>query len=337
MTASPRPLPRPPTSPDSTGTDSASPDSPSTDNPSPPMTSPVPEETLGPSLFGAPEAPQTTVNSAAPARPLDLRSRQVTEHIYLHLTGRTLTLFKTFRQNNAPSARFAVTEIEHPDLWRQVLIEIAKYAQKDRLVFVHHNHPALVALIRTYKQDDEVRTFIEKDRRSTLRSAPSGKEALLWQDVLSLLERGEVPRHPVGVDGHIYSASVSDGFRNYWGCVIHTPSDLVLKSGYVDIRGPGDDLISAEMVALHAALGSLPSSFRSVVYPSQDTVKFVYDGMSRPHAERDAHLKTDTMHHILTLCTKRKLSVQTGEKPNPVFLKHARAIAAHGYAGRDVL
>lgn len=328
MTASPRPLPSPTTSPDLNSPDHSEPDLSSRGSPI---------EVLGPSLFNSPDAPQDPAARAAPPRPLDLRFRQMTEHIYLHLQGRTLTLFKTFRQNGDPSARFSVTQIEHPDIWRQVLIEIAKYAQKDRLVFVHHNNPALITLIRTYRQDEEIRTFVEKDRRSALRSAPSGKETLLWQDVLSLLERGEMPRQPVGVDGHIYTASVSDGFRTYWGCVIHTPSDLVLKGGHVDIRSQADDLISAEMAALHAALDSLPSSFRSVVYPSQDTVKFVYDSMTRPHAERDAHLKTDTMHRVLTLCNKRKLSVQTGEKPNPTFLKHARAIAAHGYAGRDVL
>ncbi|GGR09867.1 hypothetical protein [Deinococcus ruber] len=290
-------------------------------------------------LFGSSPADTDSGTQLASTPPLHTQKRQATEHIYLHLDQRQLTLFRTFRQHGMPSARFTSVFIEHPDIWRQVVVEIAKFAQKDRTIFVHHNSAPLINLIRTYRQDEELRTFIERERYSLIRSAPAGRETALWQDVLSLFERGEVPKQPIGVDAHIYSAAVSDGVRNYWGWVVHTPSELVLRNGYVDIHGEQDlgDLITAEMVALREALTQMPTGSRCVVYPSQPTVKFVYDDMVKPRNERDVHLNGAVMRAIIDQCTKRKMGLQTGEKPNPVLMKHARAIAALGYAGREVL
>ena len=305
--------------------------------PSPhPQAPPAPqEEQQRPSLFAEPVQETRPQGQAQTRVPLDTTIRRPVEH--LHLDHRRLTLFRTFRTNDMPTARISEVMIEHPDIWRQVLVEIAKHSSRDRLILIHHNHQGLTQQVRVYQQDQELVNFIERERRSMIRSVNGGKETLIWQDVLTLLDQGKMPRLPVAVDAHIYSASVSDGVKTYYGFVIHTANDLALKGGFVPIKGPQDDLISAEMLALLEATKVLPSGTRSIVYPSQDTVKFVYDSLAKPLAERDVHARSPVMRELIEQCNRRGLAVQTGEKPNAVFMKHARAVAAQVYAGRAVL
>jgi hypothetical protein len=305
-------------------------------NPHPQAPQAAQEDQPRPSLFAEPAAPETRPQGQ-PRIPLDTTIRRSTEHVYLHLDHRRLTLFRTFRSNDMPTARFNEIIIEHPDIWRQVIVEIAKHCSRDRLILVHHNDPGLTQQLRVYRQDQELVNFIERERRSMIRSVNGGQETLLWQDVLTLLDQGKMPRLPVAVDAHIYSASVSDGVKTYYGFVIHTANDLAIKGGFVNIKGPQDDLISAEMLALLDATKVLPSGTRSVVYPSQDTVKFVYDSLAKPLAERDMHARSPVMRQLIEQCNRRGLAVQTGEKPNAVFMKHARAVAAQVYAGRAVI
>jgi hypothetical protein len=294
-------------------------------------------EVIRPSLFGEVQTPRPRQEQNTRRVPLDTTIKRASEHVYLHLDHRRLTLFKTFRTNDMPTARFSEVMIEHPDIWRQVLVEIAKHCSRDRMILVHHSNPALSAELRAYKNDQELVNFIERERRCTIRGVTGGQEALLWQDVLTLLDQGKMPRLPVAVDSHIYSASVSDGIKTYFGFVIHTANDLAIKGGFVPIKGPEDDLISGEMLALLEATQHLASGTRSIVYPSQDTVKFVYDSLAKPLVERDMHARSPVMHRLIEQCNRKNLAVQTGEKPNPTFMKHARAVAAQVYAGRAVI